>query len=44
VLYNSVMFLFATPFGRPLLLDVAMPALAAWSVGMLRQPSASSAV
>jgi hypothetical protein len=41
VLYNSVMFLFATPFGRLLLLDVAMPALAAWSVGML--PSASSA-
>ncbi len=35
VLYNSVMFLFATPFNRLFLLDVAMLALAAWSVGVL---------
>src|SRR6516165_2616625 len=35
VLYNSVMFLFATPFNRLFLLDVAMLALAAWSVGAL---------
>ncbi|MFI5083240.1 MAG: hypothetical protein ACHQCE_19375 [Streptosporangiales bacterium] len=35
VLYNSVMFLFATSFNRLFLLDVAMLALAAWSVGVL---------
>jgi hypothetical protein len=35
VLYNSVMFLFATPFNRLFPLDVAMLALAAWSVGLL---------
>jgi hypothetical protein len=35
VLYNSVLFLFATPFNRLFLLDVAMLALAAWSVGVL---------
>jgi hypothetical protein len=35
MLYNSVMFLFATPFNRLFLLDVAMLALAAWSVGAL---------
>ena len=35
VLYNSVMFLFATPFNRLFLLDVAMLALAAWSIGVL---------
>ena len=35
VLYNSVMLLFATPFNRLFLLDVAMLALAAWSVGVL---------
>jgi hypothetical protein len=35
VLYNSVMFLFATPFNRLFLLNVAMLALAAWSVGVL---------
>jgi hypothetical protein len=33
MLYNSVMLLFATPFNRLFLLDVAMLALAAWSVG-----------
>ncbi len=33
VLYNSVLFLFATPFNRLFLLDVAMLAAAAWSVG-----------
>src|SRR6516162_6825652 len=35
VLYNSVMLLFATPFNRLFLLDVAMLALAAWSIGVL---------
>jgi len=35
MLYNSVMLLFATPFNRLFLLDVAMLALAAWSVGAL---------
>jgi MYXO-CTERM domain-containing protein len=35
LLYNSVLFLFATPFNRLFLLDVAMLALAAWSVGAL---------
>jgi len=35
VLYNSVMLLFATPFNRLFLLNVAMLALAAWSVGAL---------
>ncbi len=35
VLYNSVLFLFATPFNRLFLLDVAMLAAAAWSVGAL---------
>ena len=35
LLYNSVMFLFATPFNRLFLIDVAMLALAAWSVGVL---------
>jgi MYXO-CTERM domain-containing protein len=35
VLYNSVLFVFATPFNRLFLLDVAMLALAAWSVGVL---------
>ena len=35
MLYNSVMFLFATPFNRLFLFDVAMLALAAWSVGAL---------
>lgn len=34
-LYNSVLFLFATPFNQLFLLDVAMLALAAWSVGVL---------
>lgn len=33
VLYDSVLFLFLTPFNRLFLLDVAMLALAAWSVG-----------
>jgi len=33
MLYNAVMLLFATPFNRLFLLDVAMLALAAWSVG-----------
>jgi hypothetical protein len=42
LLYNSVMFLFATPFNRLFLLDVAMLALAAWSVGaLLRQTDAA---
>lgn len=35
VLYNSVMFLFATPFNRLFLLYVVMLALGAWSVGVL---------
>src|SRR6516165_2395734 len=35
MLYNSVMLLFATPFNRLFLLDVAMLALAAWSAGVL---------
>jgi hypothetical protein len=35
LLYNSVMFVFATPFNRLFLLDVAMLALAAWSAGAL---------
>lgn len=35
LLYNSVLFVFATPFNRLFLLDVAMLALAAWSVGVL---------
>jgi hypothetical protein len=35
LLYNSVLFLFATPFNQLFLLDVAMLALAAWSVGAL---------
>jgi hypothetical protein len=35
VLYNSVMFLFASPFNRLFLLDVAMLALAGWSAGLL---------
>ena len=33
VLYNSVLFVFATPFNRLFLLDLAMLALAAWSAG-----------
>jgi len=35
VLYNSVLFVFATPFNRLFLLDLAMLALAAWSAGVL---------
>ena len=35
VLYNSVLFVFATPFNELFLLDVAMLALAAWSAGVL---------
>jgi hypothetical protein len=35
VLYNSVLFVFATPFNQLFLLDVAMLALAAWSAGVL---------
>ena len=35
VLYDSVLFVFATPFNQLFLLDVAMLALAAWSAGML---------
>jgi len=35
LLYNAVLFLFATPFNRLFGLDVAMLALAAWSVGVL---------
>jgi hypothetical protein len=35
VFCNSVLFLFATPFNRLFLLDVAMLALAAWSAGVL---------
>jgi len=34
VLYNSVLFVFATPFNELFLLDVAMLALAAWSAGV----------
>ena len=35
VLYNSVLFVFATPFNQLFLLDLAMLALAAWSAGVL---------